>query len=338
MISFFFFTNNILYSERAYQKNRNRYDFKQKFTKNQLMNEFLKDTITSKSTHNEPKSYDKILVNTKSFQKSVPFLMESDDELFLLIDNNNPTTSGCSSDAASIIIDSGVQMEYRQYVLNQKLNLSQNAKNMQQKMKNICVINNSNKYQEETPKRKLRSRQYYDQLRHNSLNKRLPTPHSSTIFQKQQQQHQLIPSGTFNNNRLELIQQSIADGLYQLNELCRHEQALVANLSKCCAQYRAQNQMYTTKLGLEMCIDEIQGNLDYYSKEIVDSEFQLFKTQMEINQKKIVLMNLRKMLKNEKYDMRCVKDEKIMCVTSSSDIDFVDNIYEFCDNNKSMIV
>lgn len=304
------------------------------------MNDFLKDTITTISTTDEPRAYEKILVNQKSFHKTIPYLMESDDELFLIIDNNPATisSSGDGSNSPSILLnsgdggdtDSGVQIEYRQYVLNKKLNFSQNAKNIQQ-MQSICMINDNHNKCEETPKRKLRSKQYYNQLRHNSLNKRLPTPHSS-IFQKQ---HQLMPT-----NRLESIQKSITDGLYELNALIQYEQNLVANLSKCCAQYRAQNQMYTTKLGLEMCIEEIQGNLDYYSKEIVDTEFQLFKTQMEINQKQSVLMNLQRMLKNEKSangNRYIVSDEK-MSVSNENEIDFVDNIYEFCDNNKSMIV
>lgn len=303
------------------------------------MNDFLRDSI--KSTDEEPKAYEKMLIDPKRFPKPFPFMIDSDDELFLIIDNNPTGTD------LAVASDSGVHMEYRQYVLNQKLNTSQLAK------KKLPTHNagKPSKF-EETPKRKLRSRQYYDQLRRNTLSKRLPTPHS-LFFQKR-------AALSFGRDRLELIRENIAQGIDDLNELIQYERQLMANLSVCCEQYRTQNKQYTTKVGLEMCIEEIQANLDFYSKEIVDAEFNLFRTQMEINQKQSVLVNLQRMLETEQETESDNKLERLLshgrdAISGrrkirkvlkqisggghrSSDFEFVDNVHEFCDNNKSIIV
>lgn len=305
------------------------------------MNDYLRDSI--KSTNEEPKEYEKNGIDPNHFQKPFPIMIDSDDELFLIIDNN-PSDANLLTAIGS---DSGVHMEYRQYILNQKLNTSQMAKN------NLPTQNSGESSRiEETPKRKLRSRQYYDQLRRNTLTKRLPTPHS-LFFQKR-------PAISFGRDRLELIRQNIAQSVDDLNELIQYERQLVANLSVCCEQYRTQNKQYTMKVGLEMCIEEIQSNLDFYSKEIVNAEFDLFRTQMEINQKRSVLVNLQRMLETEqetesdnklerllsngrhttngKRKNRKLPKEQVSGVHCSSDFEFVDNIYEFCDNNKSIIV
>lgn len=260
-----------------------------------------------------------------------PIDVEQCDELFLLIDNNDDDR------------DSGVHVEYGQYVLNQKCNASMRAK--------LCQKGQSDKdsdYQQ-TPKRKLYSKKQKNKLRENNLNNRLS-------------RHDIPPPGFFaeiekSSSRYEIIRLEILFRISDMKKLLKSEKDLTKNLAKRCAQYRSQNEIYTAKIGLEMQIERIQANLSFFAKEIIRNELQLFEIKMEIKQKQGIIRNLYRMLKEEESiggladDGLTIDDLFVMenssqdvyekvknCLSQENDICFVDNIYEFCDNNSSMIV
>lgn len=296
-----------------------------------LMDNFLKDTVSS--TSSEPRIVEEIFVNENTKGPIMTMSHDDDDELFLLIDNSSIDRMNPG--------DSGIQVEYRQYMLNQKLHASQRAS----KSKLLKFTNQTNFT--ETPKRKHRSKQYFEQLRSRCLYKKF-TSSQDIVIKNHLAKLQSPPS------RLKQIRLEILLLIDDLNNLFKYEKELMLNLSKCSAQYHAENELYTTKLGLQMCIEKVQANLELYSQEIIQNEFKLFKTKIEIEQKREILNKLKQMLNNEKEEednhndnkrLRKIlpneiltKSDQIQNIDILDDIEFVDNIYEFCDNNKSMIV
>lgn len=287
-----------------------------------MMADFLRDTDATRK--------DNIYVKPCT---SVPNPIDIDhcDELFLLIDSNDDDR------------DSGVHVEYGQYILNQKCNASMRAKLCQKDMPN-----KESDYQE-TPKRKLYSNKQKKKLRENNLNSRLS-------------RHDLPPPGFFpeiekSTSRYEIIRLEILFRISDMRKLLNIENDLTKVLAKRCAQYRSQNEMYTAEIGLEMQIERIQANLSFFAKEIIRTELQLFETKMEIKQKQGIVRNLYRMLKEEESlcglvdggllidDLFLMESsgqdicEKVKnCLSQENELCFVDNIYEFCDNDSSMIV
>ncbi|KAG4078638.1 hypothetical protein HA402_015228 [Bradysia odoriphaga] len=287
-----------------------------------VMANFLRDTDVTRKEN--------IYVNPYTSVPN-PIDIEQCDELFLLIDNNDDDR------------DSGVHVEYGQYILNQKCNASMKAK--------LCQKDKPNQdsdYQE-TPKRKLYSKKQKNKLRENNLNSRLS-------------RYNLPPAGFFSevektSSRYEIIRLEILFRISDIKKLLKTENDLTKILAKRCAQYRSQNELYTAKIGLEMQIERIQANLSFFAKEIIRNELQLFEIRMEIKQKQGIIRNLYRMLKEEESicglegdglsidDLFLMEDssqdvcERVKnCLSQENDVCFVDNIYEFCDNNSSMVV
>lgn len=201
----------------------------------------------------------------------------TDDELFLLIDNRPDADH------------SGVHVEYRQYLLNKKLNLALEAKKSKQ-----IVIN-------ETPRRRLnrnRKEQNLTALKGNSLNKRL-----LNYLLLQDEKYKIdngesLSTGKINqqSNSFDGIRYEIAIRMAELNQLILFEEDLMDRLTVKCEKYRNQNKIYTRKLQLEMCIEDVQRNLNIYAKDIINLEMQLYEIQHEIRQKCGILHNLQRML------------------------------------------
>ncbi len=262
-----------------------------------------------------------------------PINIDECDELFLLIDN-------VDDDRVS-----GVHVEYGQYVLNQKCNASMKAK--------LCQLeaNKENDYHE-TPKRQLYSKKRKNKLRKNNFNWRLSCNDSPP--------HSFFAEIKSTTSQYEIIRVEILCRISDMRKLLKKENDLVSILAKRCTQYRSQNEIYkinTAKLGLEMQIEQVQANLGFYAKEIIENELQLYEIKMEIKQKQGIIKNLYRMLKEEKSMCRHMGDglfideifstgsqeisgriKKCILQETESDICFVDNIYEFCDKNSSMIV
>lgn len=291
------------------------------------MANFLRDTDSSCKEYRSQNIYVKPCTSVPN-----PIDIDHSDELFLLIDN------GADDDDDR---DSGVHVEYGQYILNQKCNASMRAK--------LCQPDAAD-YQE-TPKRKLYSKKQKDKLRKNNLNSRLS-------------KNDLPPPGFFaeiekSPSRYEIIRLEIVCRISDMRKLLKKENDLVKVLAKRCAQYRSQNEIYTAKIGLEMQIEQVQANLGFFAKEIIQNELQLFEIKMDIRQKQGIIRNLYRMLKEEEtiYGHVNVGDGLLIddifsmdsssqdicerarkCLSQEIDVCFVDNIYEFCDNNSSMVV
>lgn len=256
-----------------------------------------------------------------------PRLNLTDDELFLLIDDNG----GPAEDAD----DSGVHVEYRQYLLNKKLSMALEAK----RSKQLRV--------EETPRRRRQRDHGKNGLRKNTLNRRLfdylltdnepPLPTGASATPK-----------AFDGIRFE-----IAIRMADMNRLIMHEEQLMDQLDEQCDQYRNLNQIYTRKLELEMCIEEVQRKLDAFAKDIIRIEMELFHVKHEIHQKCGILHNLQRMLQTDSDDdflMTGDYDRILRSVrggakaTSSPkkfyETSFSDGSFGPCDNsaNKSLII
>lgn len=287
-----------------------------------VMDNFLRDSHSSSNDYRTANIYVKPYTSEPN-----PIDVENSDELFLLIDD-------CDDDR-----DSGVHVEYGQYILNQKCYASMKAKLSQ--LKSQTNISNH----QDTPKRKLFSKKQMDKLRKNNLNSRLSAndlPFSKNLSDIEKS------SGRYGIIRLEILSR-----MSDVSKLLKKEDELIAILSKRCAQYQAQNEIYTAKIGLEMQIEKVQANLSFFAKEIIQNEMQLFEIKMEIEQKHGILRNLYRMLKEEEtlygydgdrllfddvFSMEKSKKNMQRRLSQENEICFVDNIYEFCDTNNSMIV
>lgn len=328
-------------------------------------------------------------------------IQSTDDELFLLIDDKAPRRHAAFSaspskrrctDYGSDDLDSGVHVEYRQYVLNRKLQSNMAQQQNQQRMSSKLL-----RLAEEgaTPKQQ-HSRQCRSSrcdgnalLRSHNINRSaalasvdvasapLATSSSSPraasaapqpLGAKKQQSH----GETM--NCIAQIRQEVATRLLDVDQLLQYEHQLQAALEQNGGQFRAQNELYTRASGvLAEDVERVQARLDAYAKRIVDGEFELFKVQLEISQKCGVLHNLQRMLAiaediesdsscstlshqrrghhgNEHVMQRIESEHRKQWAEMRSiemdeerekqfvDETFVDNVNEFCDRNKTIIV
>lgn len=295
-------------------KEKLRKFMKQKYGKKMVLEKFLNDVTSENSLFYENKHFSM----NRSIIADVP-LMESttientDDELLLVIENN------CGDS------DSGVDA----------------CTNHGDVQKIDCESLNSSKYKE-TPKRKYRSKKEYELLREHTLNKKMLKAFSTKVSEPKKVKSSKAPV------RFDMIRYEILTKMNDMNKLLQREVELGARLASKCAKYKTENEIYTTKIGLEMCIEGVQKNLDKYAKEIIYNENELFKTKYEIKQKCRVLDDLKKVLCLEETEEDRLKEliglenrKKLqinLVKGKMSDIDFVDNIYEFCDNNESVMV
>lgn len=207
-------------------------------------------------------------------------LAPTDDELFLLIDNKTDEN------------DSGVHVEYRQYLLNKKLNMALEAK----KSRKIRI--------EDTPRRKQEQhqRQGIQALRKNTLNKRILSYMLSENCQMSNSDAYFTKTNEIMPNAFDGIRYEIAIRMTELNELILCEEDLTEQLAVKCEQYRNLNKIYTRNMEVEICIEEIQRNLDSYAKDVIKFEVDLFNIKQEIHQKCGILHNLQRMLNAESDD------------------------------------
>lgn len=225
-----------------------------------------------------------------------------DDELFLLIGDED-----CG--------ESGVHVEYRQYYLNQKLNLAIEAA----KIGKIASI-------ESTPKcRSSRRKLQFDALRQNNLNDRLIKYlcHNRDIAWNQR------PISGHIGDRFCGIRREIDIRMAELHEMMAYEEMLMQQLSQQCEKYHRLNNKYMSKMHFEVRIDEVQRCLDVCAKEIIRCELELQRIKDEIHARCGILYNLQRM---ENAEPTNAIDKSI----NSSDeehIRFSDSI-----NNKSLII
>lgn len=151
------------------------------------------------------------------------------------------------------------------------------------------------------------------------------------------------------------VRSKLAQKNAQMNELYDREYALTKELTNKCKLYKLQNELYTAAdKDLEMSVGQIQENIEAYAREIIRTEHELLEVKKEIKQDISIINNLKR-LTLETNPNECgvpVDIEKLLKPEAQplpTPIDtaepkcneqmlFVDNIYEFCDNNASMLV
>ncbi|XP_073839597.1 meru [Musca autumnalis] len=152
------------------------------------------------------------------------------------------------------------------------------------------------------------------------------------------------------------VRSKLAEKNAQMNELFDREYALTKELTKKCKLYKLQNELYTAdNKDLEISVGQIQENIEAYAREIIRTEHELLEVKKEIKQdisfinslKRLTLetdpnecgvpIDIEKLLKPETQTLPAAStaQEPANC---NEQMLFVDNIYEFCDNNASMLV
>lgn len=267
-------------------------------------NTFPRNFFKFRSQHKEePKSiFDDIIIKSDNMQSS-----DNDDELLLVIEN--ATDSG----------DSGVQHDgVNKTKINEKK--AKIASSSSASTLDIC----------ETPRRRLRTRRNLNSLRKNCYTRK-----------------NLFPKDSFDNINgfkrtsvsFDLIRLDIVQKMREIKDLLEHEKSLINTLELRCAQYKKENELYNSEFGLDFNIEEIQNNLDMYAKDIVLNEQQLYQAKYEIEQKSLILENLNRILRLENSSHKGDSFSSLKySEDQTNDIQFTDNIYEFCDNNQSIIV
>lgn len=184
-----------------------------------------------------------------------------------------------------------------------------------------------------TPKRKFRRKCDLSSLRQHKLTS---TSKSTELFDESPQKY------TVKKSRYEMIRDEISNKMFEHRGLVKREEILTGQLALKYGMYKAENELYTTKLGLDMCIEAVQENLDRITKDILENEQEIFETKMAIVQTQAILDRLKEMMKLERQAMRCGIFNFEMPTKSTQKLncsaEFADNIHEFCDNNASMIV
>lgn len=222
------------------------------------------------------------------------------DELFLIVQRDQNKN------------DVEVSVEYRQYVLNQKINLKKVSKRLEISKSDSNVLVSEGK-------------------RPNVRFDLEPIEIVDSQFDCRS-----------NSNKLKSVREIYAEIqqlLSEVDDLLAKENALQKQLFIECTKYRTENEIYTTKTALEMSIDKVQQSLQQYAKEIVQKEVEIYSLKFQISQKSARIQELKIMLQHEcTNNGKCDTADNKSVDANENDVKFVDNIFEFCDTNKSIIV
>ncbi|XP_059226890.1 ras association domain-containing protein 10 [Stomoxys calcitrans] len=151
------------------------------------------------------------------------------------------------------------------------------------------------------------------------------------------------------------VRSKLAQKNAEMNSLYEREYALTKQLANKCKLYKLQNELYRDPDNdLDISVGQIQHNIEAYAREIIRTEHELLEVKKEIkndisiinNLKRLTLesdrnecgvpVNLQEVLKPEIHPDP--KASTSVHDPTSDQMLFVDNIYEFCDNNASMLV
>uniref|UniRef100_A0A1A9WE16 Ras-associating domain-containing protein n=1 Tax=Glossina brevipalpis TaxID=37001 RepID=A0A1A9WE16_9MUSC len=151
------------------------------------------------------------------------------------------------------------------------------------------------------------------------------------------------------------IRSKLAKTNAEMNELYDREYTLTRQLTNKCRLYRLQNELYTkTDKNFEISVGQIQHNIENCAQEIIRTEHELLHVKNEIKQDISIINSLKRLaLETNSSECQMPKALKKVLRLSPSEIpdavsipikptneqmQFVDNIYEFCDNNASLLV
>ncbi|XP_065361581.1 ras association domain-containing protein 10 [Calliphora vicina] len=143
------------------------------------------------------------------------------------------------------------------------------------------------------------------------------------------------------------VRNKLAQKNVEMNELYDREYALTKELTNKCKMYKLHNDLYTTTSGrnLEMSVGQIQKSIEECAKEIIQTEHELLAVKNEIKHDISIINNLKRLTLDTDLNECGVPINIDHVLKPQTDLElnyeqmlFVDNIYEFCDNNGSMLV
>ncbi|XP_052848794.1 uncharacterized protein LOC128260103 isoform X2 [Drosophila gunungcola] len=129
-----------------------------------------------------------------------------------------------------------------------------------------------------------------------------------------------------------------------MNVRYEKEYALTRQLSEKCRLYRLQNERYKGP-EMEVSVGQLQRNIEAYADDIIKTEHELLELKNDIRHDISLINNLKRLTLEETttgtvsvpQPSQEVKNTP-QVAKSMQEMQFVDNIYEFCDNNASMLV
>ncbi|BFF99467.1 uncharacterized protein DMAD_07373 [Drosophila madeirensis] len=140
-----------------------------------------------------------------------------------------------------------------------------------------------------------------------------------------------------------------------MNQRYEREYALTRQLSEKCRMYRIQNERYKGS-AMEVSVGQLQQNIEAYAEDIIKTEHELLDLKNEMKHDISLINNLKRMTMEEtegavnvcgvevaasrKAPAKLPQKEETpsQVAKTAHEMQFVDNIYEFCDNNASMLV
>lgn len=274
---------------------------------------------------NRPRIEPKLLENVSLDLESDVHDIKTDDEMLLVIDNGKDNNE--SSETLIADNDSG------------------NGKS------SSFSFNSEDDTIKATPRRGLKSADTKRILREHNFNKKLlESLEHFNIEGSTSNLTDISNSNKSKTDRFESIRFEIMMKMSEMKQLLIREEMLLTKIQMKCAKYKADNELYNSRIGFDICIDELQKNLDECAREIVQNEQELFKTKLEVERKAKVLHDLKDLLEIQDGEEERLKEmiklrerakkqmEKIRQRAETEETSFVDNIHEFCDGNKTMVV
>ncbi|XP_054085692.1 uncharacterized protein LOC105209046 [Zeugodacus cucurbitae] len=148
------------------------------------------------------------------------------------------------------------------------------------------------------------------------------------------------------------IRHKLAQKTNEIDTLYKREYVLTQRLTHKCQLYKLHNELYAkADQRLELSIGQIQRNVEQYAEQIIQTEQELRELKHEIKQDISIVNNLKRMALNTAENVnecgipflpKLVEEvqpvEQTPNGVANAEMQFVDNIYEFCDNNASMLV
>ncbi|XP_016959242.2 uncharacterized protein LOC108030710 isoform X2 [Drosophila biarmipes] len=135
-----------------------------------------------------------------------------------------------------------------------------------------------------------------------------------------------------------------------MNVRYEKEYALTRQLSEKCRLYRLQNERYKGP-EMELSVGQLQQDIEAYAEDIIKTEHELLELKNEIRHDISLINNLKRLtLEETQADAECKggvakppqasqeTENTPQVAKNTQEMQFVDNIYEFCDNNASMLV
>ncbi|TMW47409.1 hypothetical protein DOY81_007507 [Sarcophaga bullata] len=154
------------------------------------------------------------------------------------------------------------------------------------------------------------------------------------------------------------VRNKLAQKNAEINGLFEREYALTKELNNKFKIYKLRNELYTkSDKNLELSVGQIQQNIEACAKDIIQTEHELLEIKNEIKHDISIINNLKRLtlesdvnqcgvptdhearyLNLQQPKASTVQSFNIITNLQCKEMEFVDNIYEFCDNNASMLV